>query len=74
MGWRAGNYGRYETAMRQISACTGLGRRESKWEREDSQDGRVGRDGDGEMVRFLYTTLAKQRRPEASSPCLKWWR
>jgi len=34
----------------------------------------VGRDGDGEMVRFLYTTLAKQHRPEASPPCLKWWR
>lgn len=39
MRWRAGNYGRYETATRQISACTGPGRRESKWEREDSKDG-----------------------------------
>ena len=59
---------------RQIAGCTGQGRRESKWEREDGKDGRVETDGDGEMVRFLYTTLAKQRRPEASTPCLKWWR
>jgi len=45
------------------------GAREKEWEREDSKDERVGRDGDGEMVRFLYTTLAKQRRPR-SEPAL----
>jgi len=69
VGWcagkdAAGKYGRDETATRQTGGCTGPGRRESKREREDSKDGRVGRDSDGEMVRFLYTTLQSGAAPK----------
>ncbi|KAH9205200.1 hypothetical protein DL95DRAFT_470775 [Leptodontidium sp. 2 PMI_412] len=41
---------------------------------EGSRRRKLGARMKGDAEGFLYTTLAKQRRPEASTPCLKWWR
>jgi len=70
VGWRAGNYSRYETAMRQISACTGPGRRSGsvKIVKMKELEGTATGRWYGSYTRRWQSSAA----PEASPPCLKW--
>ena len=68
--WRQSEADRVSRRVRAVGRTEGELHAWGEGSRRKKMGARMMGDAEG----FLYTTLAKQRRLEASPPCLKWWR